>query len=42
MNDFIHDPDGCFNDLCECGHNREDHVSPPMACALCECKKFVE
>lgn len=33
-----------FNDLCTCGHNRDDHdfTVGSLACYLCACADFVE
>ena len=42
--DYEDDPneDGLYNcdDLCVCGHIREDHVSYVDECANCECAEF--
>ena len=37
---------GCYNDLCSCGHNRDDHYAAmggSLACYVCvECDGFEE
>ena len=43
----IEDDEGCFNDLCACGHGLDDHVGVSLngkvpACFLCACDGFVE